>query len=422
MADIVTAYVFPGIGVGISCALFGSSALSVWRAFQSRNIEAIDSPTLAMQFINTLMWMRYGVIKDDIFVWVSNAPGSLITGFYMGVVFFLCGHKGDMRTLRLIAGILALGLVYLMLDISVIAFANVDKSVTNLMAGFSTNIWLGGMYLAPIMNVIRAFREGNADFIYFPLVIVTLLNGGLWFGYGLGGANDPFIYVPNGIGMVAAIVQIVTVLIFCGKRCASKGQAASDTPVPGADLHSISTFPLQADESKSLCLSFSELPDDLSYSPTIDSFRGAEALHGRWAMLSALGVVTPELLSSNSVPFSGGAVWSMQSIQLVSRVALNYLGNDRLIHAQSVGLTFLSALSIAHAVESSKREEVRELQRYSGDKHAAFDHRSVAVALVAMLGSHIYPLVDKAGSVENLVFHLADSSKNNIFSFPSSHH
>jgi hypothetical protein len=39
--------------------------------------------------------------------------------------------------------------------------------------------------------------------------------------------------------------------------------------------------------------------------------------------------------------------------------------------------------------------------------------------MVAMLGFFIQPLVTKAGPVENLVFHIADPSNNNIFSFTS---
>eukprot|EP00667_Euglena_gracilis_P017916 EG_transcript_18931 len=39
--------------------------------------------------------------------------------------------------------------------------------------------------------------------------------------------------------------------------------------------------------------------------------------------------------------------------------------------------------------------------------------------MVAMLGFYVQPLVTKAGPVENLTFHLADPSANNIFSFTS---
>ena len=173
---------------------------------------------LLCSFLNCILWSDYGLITNQFLLYLANGLGGTITLIY--ITIFLI-HVADRKVL--LSLFYNFFLICCIVEIYFVFYYLVPFKVTGIIA----NVFNVLMYAAPGEKIYQICKGASYQLIPIWSTIGGTACSTSWMCYGIY-QKDYYVVIPNALGVLASIVQIVIFVIYRRKQ-KNKAQSEENT-------------------------------------------------------------------------------------------------------------------------------------------------------------------------------------------------
>jgi solute carrier family 50 protein (sugar transporter) len=181
----------------------------VLAARKTLTLGSLNPAPFVSIFLNCVLWASYGLMKHDIYLFLSNSQGVVLGCFFTLTALQLADAAGRRLLERAFVACMALLLLIALLA----GFAAASRSTAEKIVGACCTLAALAFYAAPLSTLAEVVRTKNAASLSLPLCLASLANAALWSVYGAA-MSDPAILVPNLPGILCAALQLVLIQRF----------------------------------------------------------------------------------------------------------------------------------------------------------------------------------------------------------------
>eukprot|EP01111_Echinosteliopsis_oligospora_P009464 TRINITY_DN2779_c0_g2_i1.p1 TRINITY_DN2779_c0_g2~~TRINITY_DN2779_c0_g2_i1.p1 ORF type:complete len:306 (+),score=87.52 TRINITY_DN2779_c0_g2_i1:230-1147(+) len=229
--QVFTRIVAPTLGSILSTILFFAQYKSFRDAQVLGSTGKINILPILMLHTNCVLWTAYGFILGAYALIPINILGVLVTTFYC-FLFYSVSSPKQRKQLEII---LFVNDTIAMCWIGFVTYALPPLNVKQVVPlGVVANIYNIAFYAAPLTTIYSILLEKSTASLSFPLTIMSFACAVFWGCFGIG-HGDPFVYIPNGLGVLFSGIQIILFAVFWKNKGENKHNLphnSSSTPLP----------------------------------------------------------------------------------------------------------------------------------------------------------------------------------------------
>ncbi|XP_059441232.1 bidirectional sugar transporter SWEET4-like [Corylus avellana] len=200
------------LGNIISLFLFLSPLPTFVQIWKKKSVENYSPAPYLATLINCLVWTLYGlpmVHPHSFLVVTINGSGTAIELVYI-ILFFI--YSDRKKRLRVLLGLLLELIFICVLTTLVLTIAHSHKE-RSLIVGIICILFNVMMYASPLVVMKLVITTKSVEYMPFFLSLGCFANGLAWSTYALI-EFDPFIIVPNGVGTMFSLAQLILYATF----------------------------------------------------------------------------------------------------------------------------------------------------------------------------------------------------------------
>ncbi|MCD7451232.1 Bidirectional sugar transporter sweet5 [Datura stramonium] len=195
------------IGNVISFGLFLSPVPTFVKIWKAKTVMQFKPDPYVVTALNCAVWVFYGmpfVHPDSLLVVTINGIGLVIELIYVSIFFIYAEWpKRKKIIIYLIIEVILLGIVIFV----TLNFLHGTKN-RSMLVGILAIIFNILMYASPLTVMRRVISTKSVEYMPFYLSLANFANGCIWFAYAFL-KFDPYILVPNGLGVLSGAVQLI---------------------------------------------------------------------------------------------------------------------------------------------------------------------------------------------------------------------
>ncbi|KAJ4726522.1 Bidirectional sugar transporter SWEET [Melia azedarach] len=193
--------------------LFVSPIPTFRRIIRNNSTEEFSGLPYVYALLNCLITMWYGtplISVDNILVMTVNSIGAAFQLVYITLFVAYADKEKKVRMLGLLLAVFGVFAIIVVGSLHI-----VDASLRQIFVGLLSCAALISMFASPLFIINLVIQTKSVEFMPFYLSLSTFLLSTSFFLYGI--LNwDAFIYVPNGVGTILGIIQLVLYFYYKG--------------------------------------------------------------------------------------------------------------------------------------------------------------------------------------------------------------
>lgn len=217
----VVSLLIPCIGLVICYIMWVAPAKAVMEVRRSESMGTLNPIPFPVTMMNCIGWVVYGCMIRDYFVFFANFPGLLLSTFYMLTTYPLA-NKIDREKMEaiILVGFTFWGSVGFIAG-AIFGVSDAQRVAAAQFVGYLACFFALGYYSAGLSKFVEIIRERDSSSLHFPSILTNLTNALLWTIYGWFAVNDINLYLPNGVGVILSVIQLIFAMIFPRRKTAN---------------------------------------------------------------------------------------------------------------------------------------------------------------------------------------------------------